>query len=229
MMARRILRFDSLPSTMREAATLAAQGCEPGTAVVAEEQTAGVGRHGHAWYSERGAGLYVSVVLRVSPRPVLTLAMGVAAAEAIETVTGLRPDLRWPNDVMLRGRKAAGILVEAVSGAAIVGVGVNVNHTEFPPDIAGTATSLRIESGHSHAKESLLEALLGWIDHCAGFAPEDILREFEARSSYVRGRQVTVEGGGQGVTDGLDPGGFLILRRPDGARETIMAGGVRPA
>ena len=228
-MPRTIARFESLPSTMQEAARLAAAGCEAGTAVVAEEQTAGVGRHGHSWHSERGAGLYVSVVLRRPAAPWITLAMGLAAAEAIENTTGLRADLRWPNDVMLGGRKLAGILVESVPGALIVGVGVNVNQQAFPADIAHLATSLRIESGREHSKVAVLEALLGWVDHYAGMDGGDVIREFQERSSYARGRRVVVDGAGEGVTEGLDEQGFLILRRPDGSRTTILAGGVRPA
>jgi BirA family biotin operon repressor/biotin-[acetyl-CoA-carboxylase] ligase len=226
---RRVLRFDTVPSTMAEAAKLAAAGCESGTAVVAEEQTAGVGRHGHAWHSARGAGLYVSVVLRIPPAPVLTLALGIAAAEAIETTTGLRVDLRWPNDLMLRGRKTGGILVEAVPGAAIAGTGINVGHRGFPPELAEIATSLRMESGREHSKEALLTALLDWTGHFTALPPEEILREFAARSSYVRGKRVTVDDELEGVTEGLDAGGFLILRLRDGTRTTIMAGGVRPA
>lgn len=227
-MARQILRLISTASTMQEAARLAAQGCATGTAVVAEEQTAGIGRHGHTWHSETGAGLYVSVVLRIAPAPSVTLAMGIAVAEAIENTTSLRPDLRWPNDVMLRQRKVAGILVEALTGALVVGIGVNVNHLDFPAGIAQEATSLRLESGREQSKEALLDAVLGWVDHYAVISGADIIREFQTRSSYARGMKVVVEGA-EGVTDGLDESGFLILRRTDGVRTTILAGGVRPA
>jgi BirA family biotin operon repressor/biotin-[acetyl-CoA-carboxylase] ligase len=228
-MTRRIVRFESVSSTMQAAGELAAGGCDSGTCVVADEQTAGLGRHGHSWHSERGVGLYMSVVLRRAPAPAVTLAMGIAAAEAIENATGLRPDLRWPNDLLLRGRKVAGILVESIPGALIVGIGVNVNHVAFPEEISGSATSLRIESGREHSKEALLEALLAWIDYYGNAPAADVIGEFEARSSYARGRRVLVDDAGEGVTDGLDDDGFLILRRRDGSRTTILAGGVRPA
>jgi BirA family biotin operon repressor/biotin-[acetyl-CoA-carboxylase] ligase len=228
MMGRQILRLASTASTMQEAARLAAEGCASGTAVVAEEQTAGIGRHGHTWHSETGSGLYVSVVLRIASAPAVTLAMGLAVAEAIENTTALRPDLRWPNDVMLHQRKVAGILVEALSSALVVGIGVNVNHREFPLEIAQEATSLRLESGREQSKEALLEAVLGWVEHYAAISRADIIREFETRSSYARGMRVVVEGI-EGVTEGLDESGFLILRRADGVRTTILAGGVRPA
>ena len=228
-MPRRIVRFESIASTMHEAGRLAAEGCDSGTAVVAEEQTAGLGRHGHSWHSEPRAGLYASIVLRRAPAPAVTLAMGIAAAEAIENTTGLRVDLRWPNDLILNGRKVAGILVESIPGALIVGVGVNVNHRAFPADIEHLATSLRIESGREHSREALLDALLGWVDHYASVPEEDAIREFQERSSYSRGRRVVVDGVGEGVTDGLNAEGFLVLRRADGSRTTILAGGVRPA
>jgi BirA family biotin operon repressor/biotin-[acetyl-CoA-carboxylase] ligase len=228
-MPRRIVRFESITSTMHEAGRLAAEGCDSGTAVVADEQTAGLGRHGHSWHSERGAGLYVSVVLRHGPAPAVTLAMGLAAAEAIENTAGLRADLRWPNDLVLHGRKVAGILVESIPGALIVGVGVNVNHRAFPADIEHLATSLRIESGREQSREALLDTLLSWVDHYANVSEEDVIREFQGRSSYARGRRVVVDGVGEGVTDGLNEQGFLILRRADGSRATILAGGVRPA
>src|SRR5712692_1403093 len=152
----RIVRFETIDSTMREAARLAAEGCEAGTAVVSDEQTAGQGRHGHKWHSEKHAGLYVSIVLRpkLSPDslPVVTLTLGLATAEAISQTTGLRCDLRWPNDVMLSGKKVAGILVQLCDSAAIAGIGINVNQTGFPSEIAAEATSLRMESAREHLR-----------------------------------------------------------------------------
>src|SRR6202167_1040945 len=165
---RQISFFESITSTMHEASTLAAAGCPSGTAVVADEQTAGQGRHGHAWHSEPGAGLYVSVVLRLplppESLPVLTLALGLATAETIARATDLDPDLRWPNDVMLGDRKTAGILVQLVASVPIAGLRVNVNHHAFPPEIGAEATSLRLASGRPHSREDLLIALLPTID-----------------------------------------------------------------
>ena len=107
---------ESIDPTMYEAARLAASGCEHLTAVVADEQTAGHGRHGRAWHSEKGAGLYATVVLRVDMQPadipLVTLALGLAVAEAIHNVTGLNCDLRWPNDILIHGRKCCGILAQ---------------------------------------------------------------------------------------------------------------------
>ncbi len=232
---REISFFETITSTMHEAATRAAAGCPSGAVVVAEEQTAGQGRHGHAWHSEPGAGLYLSVVLRQASLPVLTLALGLATAEAIARATDLQPDLRWPNDVMLGGRKAAGILVQLMDTAAVAGIGVNVNHPAFPPEIATEATSLRLASGRAQSREEILVALLPAIDSfchmLAEGGPQPILELFARHSSYVRGKRVRVEQSGgtlTGTTAGLDANGFLKLRADDGSESLILAGGVRP-
>ena len=222
---RQILHFDSVDSTQRIAAT-----CEPGTIVLADRQLAGQGRHGHTWYSEPGAGIYCSLVL--GPSPVLTLALGLAVVEAIAQATGIRCDLRWPNDLMLDNRKAAGILVQLVNGQAIAGIGINVNHTAFPDDLQGAGISLRQHAGREFAREDILFALFPAIDSLISEDPETILRLFTHASSYVAGRRVTVDQPGgaiTGTTAGLDPAGFLIVRQDDGTDTLILAGGVRAA
>jgi BirA family biotin operon repressor/biotin-[acetyl-CoA-carboxylase] ligase len=237
---RRLAWFETLGSTMHEAARMAAAGCHTGTAIIAEQQTAGQGRHGHSWHSEPGAGLYVSVVLRLSlppdSLPALTLALGLATAEAIARVCDLSADLRWPNDVMIGDRKTAGILVQLVDSVAIAGLGLNVNHPAFPPEIAAEATSLRLASDRPQSREDLLVALLPAIDSFVKMlmegGPRPVLDMFTRHSSYARGRRVRVEQPGgvlEGVTAGLNPSGFLILRADDGSESLILAGGVRPA
>jgi BirA family transcriptional regulator, biotin operon repressor / biotin---[acetyl-CoA-carboxylase] ligase len=237
---RQISFFESITSTMHEAAALAAAGCPSGTTVVAEEQTAGQGRHGHSWHSEPGAGLYLSVVLRLplppDSLPVLTLALGLATAETIARATDLHPDLRWPNDVMLGDRKTAGILVQLVDSAAIAGLGINVNHPALPPEIAAEATSLRLASGRPQSREELLISLLPTIDSfCRVLVDggrQPILDQFTRRSSYAQGKRVRVDQPGgivTGTTAGLNPAGFLKLRTDDGLESLILAGGVRPA
>jgi BirA family biotin operon repressor/biotin-[acetyl-CoA-carboxylase] ligase len=239
---RQLAWFETLGSTMHEAARMAAAGCPAGTAVVAEEQTAGQGRHGHSWHSEPGAGLYVSVVLRLSlppdSLPALTLALGLATAESIARVCDLSADLRWPNDVMIDDRKVAGILVQlsdSVAGVAIAGIGVNVNHARFPPELASQATSLGRAAGSVQSREDLLVVLLPAIDSFTKMlvegGPRPVLDMFTRHSSYARGRRVRVDQPGgvlEGVTAGLNPSGFLILRADDGSESLILAGGVRP-
>ena len=233
--------FAKLDSTMLEATRLAEVGCEHGTVVVADEQSAGQGRHGRRWHSEANAGLYASIVLRpdLAPDalPVLTLTLGLAAVDAITEAAKVTCDLRWPNDVMLEGRKVAGILVQLLDSAAIAGIGINVNHAAFPPQLAAEATSLRIATHGLYSREQLLVALLSAVErYCGVLAGPDgkrrILGMFSLRSSYARDKRVRVEQGGavmEGTTAGLDPSGFLILRKDDGSEDLVLAGGVRPA
>jgi BirA family biotin operon repressor/biotin-[acetyl-CoA-carboxylase] ligase len=233
--------FPTIDSTMLEAARLAEAGCEHGTVVIADEQTEGQGRHGRRWHSEPNAGLYISIVLRPELQPdtlpVLTLALGLAAADAIAEAAGLTCDLRWPNDLMLEERKVAGILVQLVDSVAIAGIGVNVNHSAFPSEIAAEATSLKVVANRLQSREHLLVALLAAVDrYCAVLAGEQgkqkILAIFSRRSSYVRNKRVKVEQGTtvvEGTTAGLNPSGFLILRKDDGTEDLVLAGGVRPA
>ena len=220
---RRIDYYPVIDSTMNAAA-----GLDVGSVVVAGEQTAGLGRHGHSWHSEAGNGLYFSIVLE--PKPVLTLALGLAAVEAIAQVTGVACDLRWPNDVMAGGHKAAGILVQFVDGKAVAGLGINLNHTSFPPDLE--ATSLKMQTGRDVDAAGLLIALLRSIDSFVQEDKETVLRLFTHTSSYAAGRRVTValpEGAIEGTTAGLNSDGFLIVRKDDGTATLILAGGVRAA
>jgi BirA family biotin operon repressor/biotin-[acetyl-CoA-carboxylase] ligase len=226
---REIEYFECIDSTMREAALRPV-----GSVVVADEQTAGIGRQGHAWHSEKGSGLYVSTVLAPSS-PVLTLALGLAVSEALAREADLKCDLRWPNDVMCRERKLAGVLVQLLEGSTVAGIGINVNHQAFDGELSRSATSVRIETGRRHSRERLLIGLLETIESfsqmlfAGGAAP--VIDQFTRSSSYARGKRVIVEQSGEthtGVTAGLDPSGFLILRRDDGAHIRILAGGVRP-
>lgn len=221
-MNRQIVWLERCETTMIEAARLAAEGAPHGTAVVAGEQTAGQGRHGRKWHSAPGAGLYLSIVLRLHQAGLLTMALGLAAADAIP----IPCDLRWPNDVLIGRRKCAGVLVTAEPGAFIAGIGINLNHESFPSEIAGVATSLRIETGREWDRRTILDRLLPAVDRWIAAGREEVLAAFARRSSWVRGKRVVVEGE-RGITDGLDDQGFLWLRREDGARRKILAGGVR--
>ena len=235
---RRVEWFPSLDSTMTVAARLAREGCAPGTVVGAEEQTAGVGRHGHAWHSEPAAGLYVSLVLKpplgAETLPLVMLALGLATQEAIAQTTGLAADLRWPNDVLLGEKKCAGILAQMEGDAVIAGIGINVGHASFPPEIAPLATSLRM-AGASVSRDEVLGPLVDSVDASCSVlkerGPETICKAFGLASSYVHGRRIRVDQDGailEGVTRGLDPSGFLLLRQDNGTVTKILAGGVRP-
>ncbi len=243
MPGRRIEWHSAIGSTMTEASRLAASGAPSGTVVGAEEQTAGRGRHGRTWHSEPGSGLYISVILRhqfpPATLPVVTLALGLAVRDAILQATDLACDLRWPNDVLIPSQnsegKCAGILTTLEGSAIIAGIGIDVNHSQFPVELESTATSLRIASGRPHSRERLLLELLPVIDRfCALLetrGPEPILEMFSRASSYVTGRRVSVDQMGStlfGTTAGLSDSGFLILRGDDGRDNLIVAGGVRP-
>jgi BirA family biotin operon repressor/biotin-[acetyl-CoA-carboxylase] ligase len=235
---RRVEWFPSIDSTMTEAARLAREGAPSGTIVGADEQTQGIGRHGHSWHSEPAAGLYVSFILRLpigaDALPLVMLSLGLAARDAIAETSGLAPDLRWPNDVLLSGKKCAGILATKEDDAIIAGIGINVGHKAFPDDIAALATSLAIE-GAVVSREAALIALANQVDEVIEVlktkGADAICSLFAQASSYVSGRRVRVDQGDkviEGVTRGLDPFGFLIVRQDNGKDVTILAGGVRP-
>jgi BirA family biotin operon repressor/biotin-[acetyl-CoA-carboxylase] ligase len=248
----RVLHFPSVGST-NVLALEAAQGGSRAGVWVADEQTAGRGRGGHGWHSTAGNGLYVSALV-APPLPMtmalwLSLATGLAAQAAITKVTGMEADIRWPNDLLLNGRKCGGILVETavaaaqdVEGAmlryAVIGVGINVNHAAFPTEIETLATSLRMESGEEVSREALLSALLRALDEEIGLLVQEyrgqiagagLLERFAEASSWVLGKRVKVDecGGYTGVTDGLDGRGFLLVDGDDGVLHTVLSGGVR--
>ena len=230
--------FPTLESTMIEAARLVSTGAPNGTVVFADEQTKGVGRLGRTWHSEAELGLYSSTILRLPVEaavlPVVTLALGLATAHAIQKTTEMMCDLRWPNDVLIGGRKASGILAQLVDGCVIAGIGINVNHTYFPRDLRTPATSLRIEgSGRIYSREmlaaALLESLEVFTNTLVHDGPSAIIHSFIAVSSYAFDRRVRVEESGQtGATAGLDSNGFLLVRYDGGIIERVASRGIRP-
>ena len=242
----RVVHHFKTGSTMSDAAQLAAAGEPHGAIVAAEEQTAGRGRFGRAWLSEKGAGLYFSMILRpplpAAAAPMLTLVAGLAVREAIAQMTGLAADLRWPNDVLLGGRKCAGILLELTAEPerikhVLLGVGVNVNQSEMPEELRDEATSLRMACERTFVRAEVLAAVLRALDRALTrlLAPggrAETVAEFERQSSFARGRRVQVEESGEtvtGITDGLDGAGYLLLRRDDtGGVEPIYTGRLRP-
>ena len=236
---RRIDWHPSIGSTMTEAGRLAISGCPSGTVVGAEEQTAGQGRYGRDWHSEPDSGLYVSIVLRYPFRanelPLVTLALGLAASEAILKAADLACDLRWPNDVLLQSRKCAGILTQLEGPAIIAGIGINVNHAEFPEELRSVATSLRIAGGRAYSRERLLLELVPSVETFCSLLEREgsqpILAMFARASSFVYGRRVYVDQGDallRGTTAGLNSAGFLLLDSDDGRQNVIITGGVRP-
>ncbi|MFP5204356.1 MAG: biotin--[acetyl-CoA-carboxylase] ligase [Acidobacteriota bacterium] len=234
-------------STNSDAMAAARNGAPHGSVWVADEQTAGRGRGDHRWHSAAGEGLYVSVLLRPSlpaeRLPLLPLAAGLAAAEAIGSVTGLSIDLRWPNDLLIGPRKVGGILVESqISSksppqavAVVVGIGINVHQRSFAPDLATAATSLDLETGKRVSRREVLTALLRSLQReTAAMADEPqagrIPPRVEQHSSWARGRRVEVHGpqACSGTTAGLDGNGFLLVATASGL-VTVHTGGIRAA
>jgi BirA family transcriptional regulator, biotin operon repressor / biotin---[acetyl-CoA-carboxylase] ligase len=242
--ALRIRHYFRIGSTNAAAMEAAAAGEPEGSVFFAEQQTAGRGRGGNSWESAASDGIYCSVILRpqLSPADALLLSLiaGIAVAEAVEQSTGLHPDLRWPNDVLLEERKFCGILTEMNAEATrvrylVVGIGINVNQASFSAELEPIATSLRIGGGHEWSRVQLAAALLKSLDAWYRRLSEDgaesraaIFRNFEERSSFARARLVHVDedGGYDGVTEGLDGQGFLLIRTDQGLR-TVLSGGVR--
>lgn len=239
-----IHHYYKIGSTNIAAVEAAAAGAPEGSVFLAEEQTAGRGRGSRSWHSARLAGIYCSVVLRPSLPPadvlILSLAVALAVKGAVEEVGNLKVDLRWPNDLLLEGKKFCGILTEVIAEPTrvrhlVVGIGINVNHTSFPESIEKEATSLRLATGSEWSRVELTAALLKSLDREYGNllkkpdASDSILRRFSQQSSYVRGMQVHVEenGGFDGLTEGLDARGFLQVRTARGMR-TVLSGSVRP-
>jgi BirA family biotin operon repressor/biotin-[acetyl-CoA-carboxylase] ligase len=237
--------FYKIGSTNTAAMQAAAEGTPEGSVFLAEEQTAGRGRGAHAWQSDRSAGIYCSVVLRPTLPPsdvlVLALASGLAVRAAIEQVDPrVTADLKWPNDLLVSGKKICGILAEMNAEATrvrymVVGIGINVNQTNFPKELESEATSLRIVTGSQWSRVELAAALLKSLHREyrqlieQPDARQSILCRFTEQSSWVQGRPVRVEENGsklEGTTAGLDERGFLQVRTPRGLR-TVLSGTVR--
>jgi BirA family transcriptional regulator, biotin operon repressor / biotin---[acetyl-CoA-carboxylase] ligase len=222
----------------------AAEGAPEGSIYLAEQQTAGRGRGNNTWHSAESTGIYCSVILRPNLPPsdvlVLTLATGLAVQAAIQEIDSrVLPDLKWPNDVLIGGKKVCGILTEMSSEATrvrhiVVGIGINANHTEFPAELEPIATSLRLTTGTEWSRVELCAALLKSFDReyknllTGAESHADILRRFEEHSSSARGREIFIEENPElrGTTEGLDDRGFLRIRTRQGLKP-IYSGTVR--
>ena len=245
LFGKRVYHFFKTDSTNRVAMELGYAGEPEGAVILAEEQTAGRGRSGRSWHSERGAGLYVTLLLRprLSPvqAPLLTMLAGLSAHSAIQAQTGLSAELKWPNDILMDGKKVGGILTEMHAEPTqvrfvIVGIGINTNQEKFPHDIASLATSLRKESGRTHSRLELLVRLLNEFESDYNrFLREGaryVVERFERVSSFASGKRVRVETGVEtyfGTTAGLTSDGLLQVKREEGPVTMVVAGDVTEA
>src|SRR6195256_6914228 len=245
LFGKRIYHFFKTDSTNRVALELGHDGEAEGAVVLAEEQTAGRGRAGRAWASERAAGIYVTLLLRPKLAPVqaplLTMMAGLSAHTAIQAQTGLAVDLKWPNDLLVDGKKVGGILTEMHAEPSqvrfvIVGIGLNVNQEKFPGELGNIATSLLTETGKPQSRMELLVRLLREFESDYNrFLREgvaSVVARFESVSSYARGKRVRVTNGTEsytGTTAGLGAEGLLQVEREDGRITAVISGDVTEA
>jgi BirA family biotin operon repressor/biotin-[acetyl-CoA-carboxylase] ligase len=238
-----VLRFDTLESTNTEAANQAKLCANEGLCILARQQTAGRGRQGRTWVSEPDSGLYLSVVLRpkleIRFLGLITLMAGIAVHDLLKEF-GLRPDIKWVNDILVGEKKICGILAENVETpigmAVIVGIGINLRSTSFSPEIMETATSVEAESGTQVEPDEIVSGLTGYLSYFYEIlledeiGPREIVQAWRVRSSYFSGKRVRVSLEGQsfeGVTDGLESTGALRVRTDSGHVEIVQAGDVQ--
>ncbi|MFC1889298.1 biotin--[acetyl-CoA-carboxylase] ligase [Thermodesulfobacteriota bacterium] len=244
---RPVVIMERTSSTNTSAMEMGVEGATEGTAVVAETQDLGRGRMGRRWISPRGINLYTSILLRPDMTPAeslkITLAAAVAAARTVERASGLTPEIKWPNDILLGGRKVAGILTEMTSELdalyfVVVGIGINVNmeEDEIPVEIRRTATSLAIETGRKYRRALFAADLFAELErvylHLNGGRWGEVLDEWRAYAEPMTGRDVRIRCREEtigGIISGVDDDGALILRDDRGNPKRILAGDVLTA
>lgn len=237
-----ILRFDTIESTNSEALNQARYGANEGLCVVARQQTAGRGRHGRTWISPKDAGLFFSIILRpkIETRflPLLTLMAAVAVHDTLENLYQIECDIKWANDIHVDGKKICGILAETCETvnnlAVVVGIGINLKSSNFPPEIAEIATSIEAETDKSPNSEELLQTLTRFLalyyDILQSENGAEIIRkDWIERSSYAFGKNVRVNLDSKtikGKTRGIEENGALRIETSGGKIKIIHAGDV---
>lgn len=241
-LGKNLVVFDEVDSTNNEARRMAEKGALEGTVILAARQTAGKGRRGRNWESPRGTGIWMSFLLRPEFEPshasMLTLTAAMAVAQGIRRTTGLDCQIKWPNDIVINGKKLCGILTEMSTEDnqiryIVVGIGINVNIREFPEEISSTATSLLLESGHPVRRAVLVDQVLrAWEEYYTEFLKtldfQNLKKEYNA-CLVNNGRQVQIlapQGVWTGVSLGIDREGQLLVEKPDGSIEPVVSGEV---
>ena len=238
----RTVYFDATDSTNVQAKRLAEAHAPHGTLVVSDRQDGGKGRRGRSWASPSGVGIWMSLILRPEIAPssasMLTLAAALAVREGIQEETGLSPLIKWPNDLVLNGKKICGILTEMSTELmeiqyVITGIGINVNQREFPSEIRDTATSLSLEAERCFRRSSLIAAILKAFekDYAAFLKTGDLSLLLEEYNACLvnRGKEVCIldpSGEYRAVAEGIDESGSLLVTLPDGTRREIISGEV---
>ncbi len=231
---------ETVVSTQKIAQTLANEGAEEGTIVVAEQQTHGRGRMARQWFSPSGTGIWMSLIIRpnipVQATPQLTLLTAVAIVQAIEEITPLKPDIKWPNDILINGKKIVGILTELQAEAdqvhsIIIGTGINVNQAidDFPEDLHKTATSIHIETNELWDRAQFIQEILLKFENlytlylAQGFRPIKLLWESYAVSLHKPIKARTINGTVEGTAIGIDDAGVLLIQTNDGSISQIYS------
>lgn len=238
----KIINFDKLDSTNQQAKKLALEGASNGTVVIAEEQTAGKGRRGKMWVSPPGTGIWMSVVLRPSVMPenasMLTLVAGLAVCKAVREITNLEASIKWPNDIVVNGKKICGLLTEMNSeidfiNFVVVGIGINVNIEKFPPELDNIATSLMIEGNQSYQRKILVKRTLEIFEdyYKKYLETEDLTKIIEEYNEHCIniGRKVRVTGRKQDITGNVKcvtNKGELIVTDQQGEDIVVTSGEV---
>ncbi|MBF0329765.1 MAG: biotin--[acetyl-CoA-carboxylase] ligase [Nitrospirae bacterium] len=241
IIGRKIIFLKETGSTNEFADNLVKKGSEEGTVVIADSQTAGIGRHGRSWFSPPGKNLYVSVILK-HPLPVnksglLSLMAAVASCSALNKFASLKTGIKWPNDVLCNERKLGGILTTLKSSGdfvkhAVLGIGLNINisRDEFPEEISATTTSARIETGAELSRKDIARELLAnidfWYKKLTSGEEEDIISTW-TKLSITLGKKVTAktaDGFYSGIAEAIDDKGMLLIRLDDNSLKKISSG-----
>lgn len=240
-MGRQIFSFETIDSTNAFAKNLDKNDAPHGTLVIAEEQTAGRGRLQRQWVSTKGENLLFSIILYpqfdTEKIALLPFAGSLAVTDAIESVTQLSPTCKWPNDVLINSKKVCGMLLESSSGNAgiekiILGIGVNVQQTEFSPDLLTKATSLKIETGREIDRvvllRSILEALELRYEQLASFPPAQLLNDWRMKALLFGKKILVLESEFSFTATAIDVAedGSLIIETDDGLKRNVFAGDV---
>ncbi len=244
VLGREIISFDSVDSTNIVAKERAAKGCMEGTVIIADEQTGGKGRLGRSWVSPSKKGIWMSIVLRpvMTPTkaPLITSMAAVAVTQAIANITGLKPTIKWPNDILIDGKKVCGILTEMQGDMdtiqyIVVGIGINVNldMDDIPDELKDKATSLKIETGSFICRVAMVKALLRELENIylnyIDTGDSKGIIDYIVDHSATIGNRVKVIGVNthlEGMAIGLSDNGALLVMLDDGRIEKVMSGDV---
>ncbi|WP_079509531.1 biotin--[acetyl-CoA-carboxylase] ligase [Mesobacillus jeotgali] len=243
-LGRNLHYHESVESTQKIAYKLAYENAEEGTIVIAEEQTAGRGRMDRKWHSPKYTGIWMSILLRpkipIPKAPQLTLITAVGVVQAIEEVTGLLPEIKWPNDIMINGKKITGILTELQAesdriNSVIIGIGINVNSAEedFPEEIKQVASSLAIETGREIDREQLIRTILEKLEKLyllyleKGFFPIKLMWESYAVSIGKQITARTITGEIKGKAIGITEDGVLLIEDNTGTIHNIYSADIK--